>query len=321
MAIAYLLSSPVRCLERWRFPHGLSVGIVYAVFLGIFLFALFGLLPLLWKQLAAMMHELPKAFTQGQVWATELMQHYPKLFPENPFLHAALYLHQESAKIGRFILSFSLASIPSIIQSILYIVLIPLLVFFFLKDGKKIAVWMGRFLPHRRGLVQTVWLEVNAKIGAYVRARVVEVIIVGIFTAIIFTLLKLQYAILLGALVGLSVLVPYIGAIVVTIPVIAVSLMQWGFSAHTVYLIVAYAIIIALDANLLVPLLFSETMDLHPIVIILSVLIFGGIWGFWGIFFAIPLATLIKAVLEAWPRANVVNEKSVENKLSREEIS
>jgi putative permease len=65
---------------------------------------------------------------------------------------------------------------------------------------------------------------------------------------------------------------------------------------------IAYAIIQALDGNLLVPLMFSEVVNLHPVAIILAILVFGGLWGFWGIFFAIPLATLVKAVINAWPR-------------------
>jgi len=63
----------------------------------------------------------------------------------------------------------------------------------------------------------------------------------------------------------------------------------------------AYAIIHALDGNLLVPLLFSEVVNLHPVAIILAILVFGGLWGFWGVFFAIPLATVVKAVINAWP--------------------
>lgn len=125
----------------------------------------------------------------------------------------------------------------------------------------------------------------NQKIGAYIRGRVIEIIIVSIISVISFSLLKLQYAFLLGVLLGVSVIVPYIGAIVVTVPVAVIGLMQWGLlSAHFAYLMIIYVVIIILDGNLLVPLLFSEVMDLHPVVIILSVLIFGGIWGFWGIF-------------------------------------
>jgi putative permease len=107
---------------------------------------------------------------------------------------------------------------------------------------------------------------------------------------------------LLGALVGLSVIIPYIGAVVVTIPVAVIAYFQWGWSADFAYLMVAYAIIQAIDGNVIVPLLFSEVVDLHPIAIIVAVLVFGGLWGFWGVFFAIPLATLVQATLNARPR-------------------
>ena len=78
--------------------------------------------------------------------------------------------------------------------------------------------------------------------------------------------------------------------------------MQWGLTANFIYLMIAYVVIVFLDGNILVPLLFAETMDLHPVAIIISILVFGAIWGFWGVFFAIPLATVFKAAMEIWPR-------------------
>ena len=67
----------------------------------------------------------------------------------------------------------------------------------------------------------------------------------------------------------------------------------------------AYLVIQALDGNLLVPLLFGEVVSLHPVAIIVAILVFGGLWGFWGVFFAIPLATLVNAILRAWPDHSV----------------
>ena len=84
------------------------------------------------------------------------------------------------------------------------------------------------------------------------------------------------------------------------LPVLLVALFQFGTTAEFGYVMLAYGIIQALDGNLLVPLLFSEAVNLHPVVIIIAVIFFGGLWGFWGVFFAIPLATLVKAVLNAW---------------------
>ncbi len=97
--------------------------------------------------------------------------------------------------------------------------------------------------------------------------------------------------------------IPFVGAAVVTLPVAMVAYFQWGWSSEFIYLMLAYTAIQALDGNVLVPLLFSEAVNLHPVAIILAVLVFGGLWGFWGVFFAIPLATLVKAILYAWPIA------------------
>ena len=112
----------------------------------------------------------------------------------------------------------------------------------------------------------------------------------------------LRYSVLLAVAVGFSVLIPYIGAAVVTVPVAMVALFQWGLTPEFAWLMVAYLVIQALDGNLLVPVLFSEAVNLHPVAIIIAVLVFGGLWGFWGVFFAIPLATLVKAVINAWPK-------------------
>ena len=142
----------------------------------------------------------------------------------------------------------------------------------------------------------------NAQLGNYVRGKFIEILIVGATTFVCFTFLGLNYAALLGVLVGLSVLIPFVGAAVVTLPVFVVAVIQFGWSWELASVMGAYGIIQFLDGNVLVPLLFSEVVDLHPITIIVAVLAFGGLWGVWGVFFAIPLATLIKAIYKAWPR-------------------
>ena len=302
--LAYLLNSVVKLLKHWRCPHLLAVILVYLIFLGLFIYALVYLVPLLWRQLTNLIKELPSAFLNGQVWFENIIKthhHFIHLFSSKQIESVGVLIQDQTPKLGQAALHFSLKAIPNVAEIILYFILVPLLVFFFLKDSEIITKWLTQFLPKKRTLMKKVWLEVHKKIGCYVRGRVIEILIVGIASVIVFACLNLEYAILLGALVGISVIVPYIGAIIVTIPVVIVALMEWGLSAPFWYLIIAYAIIIAIDGNILFPILFSETMDLHPIVIILSVLIFGGIWGFWGVFFAIPLATLVNAVLQAWP--------------------
>jgi len=105
----------------------------------------------------------------------------------------------------------------------------------------------------------------------------------------------------LAFLVGLSVIVPYVGLIAVTIPVLIIAYLQFGWGGSFIYVMVGYGIIQSIDGMVLVPLLFSEAVNLHPIAIITAVLVFGSWWGLWGVFFAIPLATLVKAIMTAWP--------------------
>ena len=182
------------------------------------------------------------------------------------------------------------------------------MVFFFLKDKDLILGWLGDFLPDERRLVRTVWSDLDVKIASYVRGKFIEIILVWASTYIAFAFMGLNYAMLLSLLVGLSVIVPYVGATVVTIPVALVGFSQWGMSSQLGYLIGIYAFIQFLDGNLLVPLLFSEVVNLHPIAIIVAVVFFGSLWGIWGVFFAIPLATLVQAIIKAWPAHEVAIE-------------
>jgi len=213
---------------------------------------------------------------------------------------------------GESVVKYSLASLVGILTLAIYLILVPMMVFFLLKDKEQMLNAVRRVLPRDRGLAGQVWAEMNQQVTNYIRGKVLEMIIVGVATYLVFWVMDLRYSLLLAVLVGISVLIPYIGAMLVTIPVFVVALFQWGIGADFWTLVIAYLVVQGLDGNLLVPLLFSEAVNLHPLVIILAVVIFGGLWGFWGVFFAIPLATLVKAVYHAWPD-ELLNEEIEES--------
>ena len=302
VVFAYLLNSLVKYLERWHFPRLVAFGLVYTFFLGVLLFALFGLMPILWKQLTTLVIDLPTALDKGQLVFNEVVNRYPHLMGDMQWQEILITIKAQQGRIAHFLLNASVVIIPNVIEFILYFVLVPILVFFLMKDSEEIIQWLSQFLPNNRSLVNTVWAEVNVQIGNYVRGRVIEIIIVSIVSISAFAIMGLPYAVLLGTLTGLAVTVPYVGGVVATIPVVIIAFLQWGLTPDFVYLLIVYSIIQILDGNVLVPILFSETMSIHPIAIIVAILVFGGLWGFWGMFFAIPLATLVKAVMGVWPR-------------------
>jgi putative permease len=301
--IAYLLYPMLHAMRRWGCPQMVAVLLIFTLFMGSFGYGLFVLVPILAKQLTSVVHGLPDMFNLARGWLEQVMLRYPKYLSPDQIKTYTGALQNHVAAGGQVLLKYSLASIPNIIHLALYVILIPLFVFFFMKDSDQILKWFAQYQPRNRGLTLHVWHELNQKIGAYVKGRVFEIILIALVASIMFKLFGMKYAILLGVAVGVSVIIPYVGAVVVTIPVVVMALMQFGLSPHFFYILLAYIILIFVDGNLLVPILFSESMDLHPLVIILSVVIFGGIWGFWGVFFAIPLATLIDVVLRAWPRS------------------
>ncbi len=301
IVIAYLLEGLAGLLERKRVPRLAAVLVVFIAFMTVLVFVMFGLLPLLSRQATQLLQQLPSMIGSGQDVLLALPHKYPELFSEQQVLDLIDQIRAEAVNIGQNVVQASLSSVLGILTLVVYLILMPLMVFFFLKDKATIVSWVKNFLPTDRRLAGQVWADVDVQIGNYVRGKFIEIVIVWIVTYLTFALMGLQFSMLLGVLVGLSVVIPYVGAVTVTFPVAVIAYFQWGFTSDFAYIMIAYAIIQALDGNVLVPLLFSEVVNLHPIAIITAVLVFGGVWGFWGVFFAIPLATLVQAVLKAWP--------------------
>ena len=302
LIIAFLMQGMVQKCRDFGMGHNPAVTLVFITFISAFMALLLIVIPQAWRQLSSLLNELPGMLQQGQALLMLLPEQYPDLISAK---HVEMLTTQAGAEIGRLgqaVLSSSMSSIANVVAILIYLVLVPILVFFFMKDGGLILRWWTSFLPEKRKILSQVGQEMDVQIANYVRGKVVEIIVVGAVTYVAFIFLGLNYAALLALMVGLSVVIPYIGAAVVTIPVAMIAFFQWGWTNEFFYLMLAYGVIQALDGNVLVPLLFSEAVNLHPIAIIVAVLVFGGLWGFWGVFFAIPLATLIKAVMNAWPK-------------------
>ncbi|MGC9401307.1 AI-2E family transporter [Vibrio genomosp. F10] len=301
IVLAYLLEWPVTQLSRFRIPRTLAVIIVILSFTGLMLLAVFGLIPTIWQQVGNLINDIPNMYIGLQNFIAILPERYPELANLQIVESLIINMKNQAIGMGESVVKGSLASLVSLATLAVYLILVPLLVFFLLKDKKEMVAMASGILPRNRRLADKVWVEMNQQISNYIRGKVLEILIVGGASYITFALLDLRYAVLLAVAVGFSVLIPYIGAAAVTVPVAIVGLFQWGLTPPFYWLLFAYGIIQMLDGNVLVPVLFSEAVNLHPVAIIVGVLVFGGLWGFWGVFFAIPLATLVKAVVNALP--------------------
>jgi len=283
-------------------PFLTSIVVAYLLESVIMFVLIIWLVPKLTTQITQLAQAMPAYISTGLDFLRTLPDKYPGVIEPEQVQSVIASVTNEMTKWGQNILGKTVSSVFSAFSIAVFLVVMPILVFFLLKDKAVIVAWFRQFTPKDSKLTLSVWRQVDVQIGNYVRGKAFEILLVGLTSYIVFVFLDLQYAILLATLTGFSVLVPFIGAVAVTIPIALVSFVQFGWTAPFAYVMVSYGVIQMLDGNVLVPWLFSEVNNLHPVAIIVAVLFFGGVWGFWGVFFAIPLATLVNAIIESWPK-------------------
>ncbi len=308
LVIAFLLDIIVvfltryLCLKRWA-----SVYLVFTCFLALVILAVIFIFPIIFRQLGQFLQNVPDLFETFKNNLYYLSEQYPSIFPSeqmHEFVRTISTVQLDRiSDVGQSLLRWSLNSIPMFISWLVYIFLVPLVVFFLLKDKDSMITWVKQtFMPNENGALIEVWQEVKPQLGNYVKGKVIEFFIVAALSYVAFIYFNMNYALLLSVLVGASVFIPYIGMIVVTVPVVLIAVGQFGFSGEFIWVVGSYFVIQFFDGNILFPILFSEAVNIHPIAVIMAILVFGGFWGFWGLFFAVPLATLIKAGLNMWVR-------------------
>ena len=301
IVVAYLLVGMQKKIQSYDVSANVALIITFSVFIITGAALLIWLVPLLYIQLQAFILDVPNLINNFLDFISGLPAKFPDLVSSEQISIFFQAVSEEVSAIAQNIVKSSISGIQSAITFLLYIILFPILVYFFLFDRKNIIEGFIKIIPGKREMLTNIWAEMDIQLSNYVRGKTIEIFIVGIAAAIIFASLGLKYSALLSVLVGLSVIIPYVGAFLVTIPIVVVGLLQFGLGTEFYLLIGLYLLLQALDGNLLVPIIFSETVKLHPVVIILAVFIFGSMFGFWGVFFSIPISTFIKAVWNAWP--------------------
>jgi|TARA_B000000475_G_scaffold270221_1_gene265460 putative permease len=303
---AYLLVGMQKRLEDYGLNSTIALIVTFSFFLLLGIALMVWLGPLVYQQLQSLILEIPKWVNAFMIFAQNVPEKYPDLVSSDQITAFLQSLSGQITAISQDFLKASIAGIQNTVTIAINLILLPILVFFFLFDRESIISDFLNILPRERAMLKKVWVEMDGQLSNYARGKAIEIVIVGSAAAIIFMYFGLEYIALLSVLVGFSVLIPFLGAFIVTLPVAAVGLLQFGLSFDFWLLMGAYLVLQILDGYLLVPILFSDAVKLHPVVIMLAVFVFGGMFGFWGVFFAIPIATLIKAIWNSWPE-NLAN--------------
>ena len=301
LIFAYLLIGMQSRMEQYGMNTLASLIFTYCFFLLVGVAMIVWLGPMVYQQLQSLILEIPKWVNSSMIFVQDIPQKYPDLISSDQITTFLQSLSGQVTSISQDFLKASIAGIQNTVTVAINLILLPILVFFFLFDREAIISGFLAILPKDRDMLKNVWVEMDDQLSNYARGKAIEIVIVGVAAAIIFIFFGLQYIALLSVLVGFSVLIPFLGAFIVTIPVVAIGLLQFGLTFDFWLLLGAYIILQILDGYLLVPILFSDAVKLHPVIIMLAVFVYGSMFGFWGVFFAIPIATLIKAIWNSWP--------------------
>ena len=308
LIFAYLLIGLTKNLIKYGLTELVSLIISYVIFLLSGIGFLVWLIPLIFQQTQAFFIEVPIWLNNFRSFIENFVQSNQELVSSDQISSFFTEFIGRLSSISQGVLDASISGIQDTLVFSIYLIMIPVLVFFFLFDKERIVRGFLMLLPKKRAMLSEVWIEMDDQLSNYVWGKGVEILIVGFAAAVIFGMMGLNYTALLSIIVGVSVLIPYVGAFLATIPVVIVAFLQFGIGFDLYMIVGLYLLLQALDGYLLVPILFSDAVKLHPVVIMLAVFVFGGIFGFWGAFFSIPLATFIKAVWNSWPSIPAKND-------------
>lgn len=309
LILAYLLNPAVGWLERWKIPRWASSLVLILLAVGVIVLVLFFVLPIAVTQFEGMLEALSGMFANFRDWfwssrMAEVLQRYGVSAEE-----LRTTLTKELAPRFEDILKNLLQGILAVVTSlsrfvtqIFYVILIPFLTFYLLTDFPKISYRFLMMIPKRRrdGLAE-YFGRADEVIGHYLRGALFVAFLQGILVTLLFSVFNIKYALLLGMTAALLDLVPYFGLIITMVLGAIVA----GFSdpptfAKVVSAVTIIGVLHLLEVTFLSPRIVGSKIGLHPILIILSLLVFAFFLGFVGLLIAVPTTALIILAVREW---------------------
>jgi len=197
--------------------------------------------------------------------------------------------------ISKQTLSIFLNIVKSISSNILYYLLIPIISFYILRDWKRLVMWIKWLLPEKyrkEGLY--IFVDINRVLHQYIRGQLLDAFIVGLLSFVGFSLLSVRYAALLGVITGIGNLIPYFGPIFSSIPAVIIALSDSYIKA--ILVVIFLVLLQQVDSFIISPRVIGSKVGLHPLTIIIVIILANKIFGFIAMFFAIPIAAVIKII-------------------------
>ncbi len=302
IVLAYAINPLINKLEEKGIKRLYGVLIVYISILAIFFILAFLIIPRSGKELKRLFTDMPLYFNQLSNLVDNIYKEYSSILGGLPpiFNDIEKVIMENFAEIQDSLIegikSF-LGAIVGMTSKIINIILTPILTLYFLVDKEVFVKKLKKAIP-KRFREDTIYLAstIDNSLSKFIKGRLLMSLYVGVFTSVMLWILGVDFAIVIGFITGLFDIVPYIGPFIGYIPALFFAFLESPIKA--VWVSILFVFIQWAENNLLGPKILGENMGIHPLVILLSIIIGGGIFGVFGMIIAIPLVAVSKIIYE-----------------------
>lgn len=298
---AYLLQPLIdNNSKKFNAPRRLISTGIFGIFISSFIVILVVLLPLVYKQIAALITKIPSYRNNFNVGLDYFLAWIQKFDPSiaakvseslQNFINSAFSLVVAAANN---IWGYTLATI----NFFAIVFLVPIILYYFLRDWPKMVKGVESILPLKeKSKVGRIFLDINTLLSAYIRGQLNICLLLSLYYIVGLNLIGIDLALLLGIISGFLVIIPFIGAFISLFLMLASCYFSYGASVKILYILILVTIAHIIEGYILTPKIIGDKIGLHPVWIIFAVFAAGSVFGLIGIIFAIPIAGVIKILL------------------------
>ncbi|MDP9291799.1 MAG: AI-2E family transporter [Verrucomicrobiota bacterium] len=313
VAVAGILAYLLNPLVEWLCARGAgrtkAVLYVFAIVLLPLVMICIWVVPEIYHQSLEFAGRVPVYVDKARTIVVSTVEKYQQRYADNPYIQeTGTWLQNQlpglPPKIWSFITS-SLEGFLGVFGFLLGLIVVPIYLFFFLKDAAMISRRWSDYLPLRaskfKDEVVSCLTEINMYIIAFFRGQILVTLIDGVLIGTMLLGVGLNFALLIGLMVAILQLVPYLGILLCWIPAVLIAAVQWGDWKHPLIVTGVFVLASNLDGLFIAPRIVGNSVGLHPMTIIISVLgwslLIGGLLG---ALLAVPLTATLKVLLKRY---------------------
>lgn len=292
-AIAYFLDPIADRLERMGLSRTSATATISLVALLIFALLALLIVPMLVRQLVQLVNAAPTIVGQLQQFLTE---RFPQIMDSESVVRDTLGAIGKTIQArGGELASTLLSSAMSVINAVVFIVVVPVVAFYLLLDWDPMIARIDQLLPRdHQETIRAIGRDIDRVLAGFVRGQVSVCMILGTFYSVALMLAGLQFGLIVGAIAGLVTFIPYVGAIIGGSLAIGLALFQfWGDWVQIGVIAAIFAVGQFLEGNIITPRLVGKSVGLHPVWLLFALSAFGTVFGFVGMLVAVPVAAAL----------------------------